>query len=77
MVEYKKGKENVAADCLSRRGEPEEGSSLVITAVEADWIEQIRDIINSDEFLIELKARWDAGNLDSEVYQLRNGIFFL
>ena len=48
MVEYKKGRENMAADILSRREEIEDQVCMMISAVESDWIEQVRVLVQED-----------------------------
>jgi len=48
MVEYKKGRENMAADILSRREEIEDQVCMMISVVESDWIEQVRVLVQED-----------------------------
>ena len=67
----------MAANSLSRRGETEDGGLLAISAVETDWIDQIREMVQTDKFFQELKSKWDAGSLDPGVFQLKNGVFLL
>jgi len=62
VVGYEKGKENVAADSLSRKGDDDEKVLLMITAVNSSWIEQVKTMVQNDKYFQELNARWEAGN---------------
>jgi len=46
-VEYKKGKDNVTADSLSRKGE-QENSIMMVTAVQSNLVDQVRNLIQTD-----------------------------
>nr|CAD1840652.1 unnamed protein product [Ananas comosus var. bracteatus] len=46
-IAYKKGKENMAADALSRR-EVESGTSLAITAIVPTWMSELEDSYKGD-----------------------------
>lgn len=47
-IQYKKGRENAAADALSRRGETE-GESLAITAAIPTWVEEVVESYSGDK----------------------------
>ena len=76
-VEYKKGKENVAADSLSRRNETIERPAMMeISVIESDWIEIVKKLVDTDVYFSELDRRWTEGSLDSAKYQKKNGLFY-
>ena len=54
IVENKKGKEIIVVDSVSRKADTEEASFLTIIAVESGWLEQLRAMVNSQEFLKDL-----------------------
>ena len=51
----------MTADSLSRNLETEEASTLVVTAVEMDWLDQLRSMVTTEEFFKDLNAKWEAG----------------
>ena len=70
MVEYKKGRENVATDSMSRRNEADDDSAfLMITAVESDWIDQVIAMVHVDSHFQELKTKWETGTVEPSVYR--------
>ena len=48
VVDYKKGKENLAANSLSRSEEAEGGTFLMANAVETYWVDQVRAMLQND-----------------------------
>ena len=46
---YKKGKKNVVADALSRKEEDVEALFCVISIIQPDWINEVRDEWKKDE----------------------------
>jgi hypothetical protein len=46
---YKKGKQNVVADALSRKDEDVEAFIFVISIIQLDWIIEARDEWKNDE----------------------------
>jgi hypothetical protein len=46
---YKKGKQNVVADALSRKDEDVEAFLCVISIIQTDWIIEVRDEWKNDE----------------------------
>jgi len=69
VVEYKKGRDNVAADSLSRREkidltsvpEQEDASLITLVAVESFWLNQIKKMVENDDFIKNLKVDWNSG----------------
>jgi len=64
VVEYKKSKDNVAADSLSRREEidsslisvKESATSLTMVAVESNWLSKVKEMVETEDFFKNLKA---------------------
>lgn len=54
-IQYKKGKENLAADALSRRG-VEEGNNQAITAVVPTWISEVSESYEGDQKVQQIIA---------------------
>ena len=75
-VEYKKEKENVAADSLSRKAYVEESTVLMITSLESDWLGQLRTMVDTEGFFVELNSKWEDGKLDPSKYQKKGGLFY-
>ena len=63
MVKYKKEKENVVVTACPG-GETDESTLLVVIAMEADWIDQVRSMLNTDEYFKDLNTQWAAGKLN-------------
>jgi len=74
--EYKKRQENVVANGLSRIEESEANVLLMVTAVESDWVEQVKAMVQTDDYFQSLNTKWEAGTLDPSVYQKKNGLFY-
>ena len=51
---YKKGKQNVVADALSRKDEDVEAFLCTISIIQPDWINEERDEWENDEEVWEL-----------------------
>ena len=66
----------MTADSLSRNLETEEASTLVVTAVEMDWLDQLRSMVTTEEFFKDLNAKWEAGTLNPGEYQKRGNLFY-
>jgi len=56
VVQYKKGKENLAADGLSRREGGEDKAIWTLIAVESSWMEQVKTMVLNDDYFQELNA---------------------
>ena len=56
MVKYKKEKENVVVTACPG-GETDESTLLVVIAMEADWIDQVRSMLNTDEYFKDLNTQ--------------------
>lgn len=72
-VEYKKGKENVAADSLSRRSE---AICNVVTLVQPDWIHQFQEEMKQSQYYQEQLKKWEQGTLDPSKYYLRGRLLY-
>ena len=75
-VKYKKEKDNITADSLSRRGEEESSSLLAVLAVESDWVSQVRKKVESDDYSKRIKTKLEEGKLDPGKYQLKSGLVY-
>ena len=76
-VEYKKGRENVAADSLSTRNESTGNPALMeISIIESDWIDLVKKMVSTDVYFSELDRKWSEDLLDTTKYQKRNGLFY-
>ncbi|XP_042972766.1 uncharacterized protein LOC122304569 [Carya illinoinensis] len=75
VVEYKKGKDNVVADALSRQGVDLEVSLSLILVPNWDWMHEIQSLYSRDG---RVKALWEKhtqGQLQAP-YTAKNGILF-
>jgi len=75
-VEHKKGKENGGADSLSRRDEVDSFSLLTVVAVESNWINQVKEMVNSDDYFEDIQSKLNSGKLDSRLYQQSAGLIY-
>ena len=85
-VEYKSGKENKAADALSRMPGQEEnaasnletfqGKAQAISLVKVQWWDTLSQNYNQDSKLKELINKYNSGQLDTLKYQLKGGFLF-
>ena len=57
VVEYKEGRENVAAYSLSRRDEADENALLIVIVVESDWVDQVRAMVQADSYFQKLNTK--------------------
>ncbi|KAA8548911.1 hypothetical protein F0562_000595 [Nyssa sinensis] len=77
IIEYKKGKENVVADALSRRGE-NDGETGELTALShpiPNWVEAIKEEVTSNPTLKELVQRVEEGEALGP-WKLQDGVLF-
>lgn len=72
-VEYKKGKENQAADSLSRK---EDVSVAAISIIQADWIQQLKDQLKTSEYYVQMQEKWEKGLLNHEKYTMKDGLLY-
>ena len=72
VIQYMKGKENLAADALSRC--LEEGSVAVITTIVPDWCQEVAASYTSSEKTQELLQQLVVDPSSKPSYTLTNGM---
>ncbi|KAA8549803.1 hypothetical protein F0562_001487 [Nyssa sinensis] len=77
IIQYKKGKENVVADALSRRGENdgETGELVALSHPIPNWVEAIKEEVTSNLTLKELVQRVEEGEALGP-WKLQDGVLF-
>lgn len=73
-VEYKKGRENKAADALSRK--EEEGIPMALSKPIPTWIETVQTEYESNSALQELVKKFEKGELDITRFTRHGGLLF-
>lgn len=48
----------------------------MLIIVETSWIEQVQNMVTSDEFFLKLNKQWEEGKLDIRKYQKKGGLFY-
>ena len=87
IVEYRCGKENRAADALSRQMVKENDSTIqeyqddtvelhALSVVQATWWEDLQQAYTQDPQLQQLLIRYNQGDLDSAKYKLQRTLLF-
>lgn len=71
-VEYK-GKENMAANSLSRRGT---ATLSAVTMVTAGWIPQFKEEMEKSEYYTKKKEQWAQGKLDTTKYTMVDELLY-
>jgi hypothetical protein len=71
-IEYKKGRENKAADALSRA--PDMHTTMAITAAVPKWITDVTNSYATDTYCKELIAKLTVDSTATPNYTLKNGI---
>ncbi|KAF5480102.1 hypothetical protein F2P56_000872 [Juglans regia] len=71
VVEFKKGRENVVADALSRQREEITATLAVISLPSWDWVEEIKTLYSGDPIVQGLWRKHQAGDL-SIPYTVKN-----
>lgn len=76
-MEYKKGKENIVADGLSRKGNENEGvECTAITIVEPSWLRGVQEMVSNSKFFQDLRQKFEQGKLSTERYSMINGVWY-
>lgn len=73
MIKYKKGKENRAADALSRRPQYEV-SLCAISTLHPAWLGDVLDLYNQHQEASDLLTRLSVGTAADSHYALRDGV---
>lgn len=78
IIEYKKGKENVATDALSRKLEVTQEGPIcsAITILDPIWLEQLRSSYLQDVEVADICKKIQQGKLDGKGYEVKNGLLF-
>lgn len=79
LVEYQNGRENRAADALSRRMEEEEieeGSLMALSSPTPIWIEELRTEHAYNSELQRLREQLVKGELDLTLFTSHDGLIF-
>ena len=71
-IQYKKGKENIAADALSRCHE--EGSMAAVTVVTPQWYEEVINSYAGDQRITTLLEKLTVRQEEVEGYTLKEGM---
>ncbi|KAJ1685411.1 hypothetical protein LUZ63_016801 [Rhynchospora breviuscula] len=69
-IEYKRGVENVVADALSRR----EQEVIAVSEVIPTWVEELKQSYVGDEWISNLKEKWEKGELDPTQYSIHHDL---
>ena len=69
---YKKGKQNVVADALSRRDEDVEALLCAISIIQPDWIKEAREEWKNDEEVWELIRKLLQDSSTSDTFSWQN-----
>lgn len=72
VVEYKKGSLNVVVDALLRSDEEEIEVNAVLVVVPT-WIQDLHEYETNAQ-LVELKRKWELGELDISKYQCKGNL---
>ncbi|KAF8377757.1 hypothetical protein HHK36_031142 [Tetracentron sinense] len=73
-IEYRKGKENLAANALSRKYD--EGEIFAISMLVVDWWGEIKEDHNTSQLIQSLLQRLQQGELDSNKYCIREELLY-
>lgn len=73
VIEYKKRRDNAAADALSR---VQENQLNAISKPVPLWIARIKEETKTDSYFQVLHDRLQKGNLDASKYKLKDDIFW-
>ena len=69
---YKKGKQNVVANALSRKDEDVETFLCVISIIQPNWITEARDELKNDEEVLALIQKLQQDPNTSDTFSWKN-----
>ncbi len=69
---YKKGKQNVVADALSRKDEDVEALLCAISIIQLDWINKAREEWKNDEEVWALIRKLQQDSITSDTFSWKN-----
>ena len=75
-MEYKKGKENLVADALSRKFDNAPAMLTALTFPADNWISTLRDSYSKDPKLQKLISDFAGHKLDETKYDMKDGLLF-
>ena len=73
---YKKGKQNVVADPLSRKDEDVESFLCAISIIQPDWINEARDEWKNDEEVLVLIKKLQQDPSTSDTFSWKNDLLW-
>lgn len=75
VIEYKKGRDNLAADALSCMEEIDESEAVLtaITVLDPMWLKQLKDSYFHDEEIAEICRKLQQGDMVYKKYTHQNG----
>ncbi|KAA8517141.1 hypothetical protein F0562_017434 [Nyssa sinensis] len=76
LVEYKKGKDNLVADALSRKFEDAPATLAALSFPSAHWLSDLRVSYSEDPKLQKLISEFAGRDLDVTKYSMKDGLLF-
>lgn len=76
MMKYKKGKENIVADALSREDGDDRVECEVVSLVEPTWLEEVKQMVRESNYFAKLEKKNYEGQLNKQNYKKQGGVWF-